>query len=46
MKSGQTTVKVKYPAVEKKGTYKVTVKYSGSSLLEKSQKSLKLKVKK
>ena len=46
LKSGQTTVKVKYPAVEKKGTYKVTVKYSGSSLLEKSQKSLKLKVKK
>ena len=25
LKSGQTTVKVKYPAVEKKGTYKVTV---------------------
>lgn len=46
LKASTTVVKLKYPKIKKTGTHKVTVKYLGDSRLEKSQKTLKVKVKK
>jgi len=46
LKATTTDVTLKYPKIKKAGTHKIKVVYLGDSRLEKSQKTLKVKVKK